>query len=72
MSHIAAKSVRSQRNNLIAAIAVCDIAFGLTFPLMSFGATASVNALPTFFIVLYASLAVLLFASGGRLVRVAA
>jgi uncharacterized membrane protein YadS len=37
MSHIAAKSVRSQRNNLIAAIAtiaVCDIAFGLTFPLM--------------------------------------
>jgi hypothetical protein len=51
MSHIAAKSVRSQRNNLIAAIAtiaVCDIAFGLTFPLMSFGATASVNALPTF------------------------
>jgi MFS family permease len=39
MSHVAAKPVRSQRNNLIAAIAtiaVCDIAFGLTFPLMSF------------------------------------
>jgi MFS family permease len=39
MSHVAAKPIRSQRNNLIAAIAtiaVCDIAFGLTFPLMSF------------------------------------
>jgi MFS family permease len=39
MSHIAARPVRSQRSNLIAAIAtiaVCDIAFGLTFPLMSF------------------------------------
>jgi hypothetical protein len=38
MSHNAAKPARSQRNNLIAAIAtiaVCDIAFGLTFPLMS-------------------------------------
>jgi MFS family permease len=31
-----------------------------------------VNALPAFFIVLYASLVMLLFASGGRLVRVAA
>src|SRR5215208_5727416 len=39
MSHVAAKTVRSQRSNLIAAIAtiaVCDIALGLTFPLMSF------------------------------------
>jgi MFS family permease len=39
MSHVAAKPIRSQRSNLIAAIAtiaVCDIAFGLTFPLMSF------------------------------------
>jgi len=39
MSHAAAKPIGSQRNNLIAAIAtiaVCDIAFGLTFPLMSF------------------------------------
>jgi hypothetical protein len=122
MSHNAAKPARSQRNNLIAAIAtiaVCDIAFGLTFPLMSVlleergvpawmalavlgdefrgvelisGAAAfaatwgiggiigppiagaaldsfGVDALPAFFIVLYASLAVLLFACGGRLVR---
>jgi hypothetical protein len=34
MCHVAAKSVCFQRNNLIATIAVCDIAFGLTFPLM--------------------------------------
>jgi MFS family permease len=38
MSHIAAQPVRTQRGNLVAAIAtiaVCDIAFGLTFPLLS-------------------------------------
>jgi MFS family permease len=38
MSHVAAQPVRSQWGNLVAAIAtiaVCDIAFGLTFPLLS-------------------------------------